>query len=252
MRIHILSDLHFEKHKMDPDYVPPECDVVVLAGDISPGLPGIEWAKATFSVPVIYVMGNHEYWHQRGFYKIVDKLKAATAGSNVHLLQNEAVVIDGVRFIGATLWADFNLTGLGPYSKVVCHRALADYDAAIHLDDGTFLGTDEAMDEHFMSRDYIHTQLREQFDGKTVVVTHYGCSPKSVHPRWVSNLATPGYVSDLDYMMHECGPVLWIHGHVHDAFDYQVAETRVVTNPRGYPAEREAGNGFIRELVVTI
>jgi hypothetical protein len=31
---------------------------------------------------------------------------------------------------------------------------------------------------------------------------------------------------------------LWLHGHVHDSFDYQVGRCRVVANPAGYISNR--------------
>ena len=62
MRLHILSDLHLEFGQVD---IPPtEADVVVMAGDIHLGPNGCRWARKQFpDQPVIYVPGNHEYYH---------------------------------------------------------------------------------------------------------------------------------------------------------------------------------------------
>ena len=62
MKLHILNDLHIEFE----EFAPPAtgADVVVLAGDIGVGMDGLRWAKARFSdTPVIYVPGNHEFYH---------------------------------------------------------------------------------------------------------------------------------------------------------------------------------------------
>lgn len=80
--------------------------------------------------------------------------------------------------------------------------------------------------------------LHEPFDGRTVVVTHHAPHPDSVHPRFAGNLLNPAFASDLSALM---GPAdLWIHGHVHDSFDYQVNGTRVIANPRGYALNRQS------------
>ena len=66
MRIHVLSDLHFEfqKWRNAIDVNEIEADVTVLAGDIAVGLEGVAWALKAFKRPVIYIMGNHEFYGQ--------------------------------------------------------------------------------------------------------------------------------------------------------------------------------------------
>lgn len=111
MKIHILSDLHLEFGGLRlPE---ADADVTVLAGDIGVGLQGIEWALQAipFHQPVIYVMGNHEFYGQRSMPELWKKAREKVAGTHVHLLENEAVEIGGVRFLGATLWTDFDLFG---------------------------------------------------------------------------------------------------------------------------------------------
>ena len=107
MKLHILSDLHTEF----ADFSPPETDanIVVLAGDIGIGAGGIEWAGRRFpKVPVIYVLGNHEFYdHDIG---LTDDLKAI-APANIHVLSNNTLEFEGSRFLGSTLWTDFKLYG---------------------------------------------------------------------------------------------------------------------------------------------
>jgi len=45
---------------------------------------------------------------------------------------------------------------------------------------------------------------------------------------------TPAYASRLENLICAHEPALWVHGHLHDSVDYQLCETRVVCNPRGY------------------
>ena len=93
--------------------------------------------------------------------------------------------------------------------------------------------------------------LNEPFAGKTVVITHHAPSEKSVHPRYANNLLTPAFASDLEDLMEGDRVALWIHGHTHDVFDYEVYGTRVVCNPRGY-LPYEAKNKFNPEWVIEL
>ena len=104
MKLHVLSDLHFE---FAPFELPAtDADVVVLAGDIDVGRRGLEVARAAGGRPVVYVAGNHEYYGH-SIPGLTGELVAATRGAGIHVLENEAVVIGGVRFLGCTLWTDF-------------------------------------------------------------------------------------------------------------------------------------------------
>jgi Icc-related predicted phosphoesterase len=76
--------------------------------------------------------------------------------------------------------------------------------------------------------------LAEPFDGKTVVVTHHAPSSQSVHPRYARDLLTPAFASNLENLVEGDRVALWIHGHMHESFDYEIYGTRVVCNPRGY------------------
>ena len=70
---------------------------------------GLRWAEARFlDKPVIYVPGNHEFYHHD--IALIDELKTEASG-NIHVLNDDQVVIDGVRFMGSILWTDFALFG---------------------------------------------------------------------------------------------------------------------------------------------
>ncbi len=109
MRIHVLSDLHTEMASYLPHQV--ECDVVVLAGDIGSDSKGIEWARRVWTdQEIIYVPGNHEYYGLERT-STLQAMREAASKLGVRLLDNDEVVIGGVRFLGSTLWTDFNLFG---------------------------------------------------------------------------------------------------------------------------------------------
>lgn len=251
MRIHLLSDTHFEFGKMPRSYSPPECDVVVLAGDISAGLPGVMWAIETFQQPVIYICGNHEFYVKRPWKDHLAKMKAKAEGTNVHVLHNETITIDGVRFLGATLWTDFDLFGQQPIHQMTAQKGMNDY-ACIWNTERTNFSAADSLAEHQTSRFFITQELSTPFDGKTVVCTHHAPSSLSISDHWKDHPLTPSYASRLENLIFQYEPALWVHGHVHDSFDYMLGETRVVANPRGYEAHGETNAKYDNQMVLTI
>lgn len=250
MRLHILSDLHMEFGPMDPTYRVPDCDVVILAGDIGNSIQGIEWAKK-LNLPVIQVAGNHEYYAQ-DMQGLLPRLREAAAGSNVHFLENDTVVIDGVRFIGATLFTDFDLHGRGPLDAIRCQTDIKDFSRIDEVPGEAI--TAQSYTRRFQeSRFYISEALREPHDGKTVVVTHYGPTSMSIHPRYLQRdePLNANYTSRLDDLVYYNGPDLWVHGHTHHNLDYVLGETRVVCNPRGYVGHH-LNPDFIPDLVLEV
>ena len=230
MEMHILNDLHTEFE----DFAPPvtDADVVVLAGDIGVGMQGLRWAKTRFpDKPVIYVPGNHEFYHHD--IALIDELKAQ-APVHIHVLNDDRIVIDGVRFLGSILWTDFALFGEADkyFAMQTARQQMADF--SIIQNHGRPFTPEDAIRLHSASRGWLASMLAQPFDGKTVVVTHHAPSSRSVHPRYAADLLTPAFASNLEVLMDGDRPALWIHGHMHDPFDYEIYGTRVVCNPRGY------------------
>lgn len=247
MKLHILNDLHIEFE----DFAPPatDADVVILAGDIGVGVQGLRWAKERFpDKPVIYVPGNHEFYHHD--IALIDELKAE-APDNIHILDDDQVVVDGVRFLGSILWTDFRLFGEADkfFAMQQARRQMTDF--SIIRNQGQCFTPEDAIKLHEASRDWLAAMLTEPFDGKTVVVTHHAPSSRSVHPRYARDLLTPAFASNLENLMDGNRVALWIHGHTHDSFDYEVYDTRVVCNPRGYSPE-ELNPGFRPDWVLEV
>jgi len=235
MKLHILSDLHNEFFVFAPPAT--DADVVILAGDIGLGTDGIDWAAEEFrKKEVIYLAGNHEFYG-RPISRVASGLREHAFGMpNVTLLDNDEVVIGGVRFLGTTLWTDFRLFGSGPAAvDRAMHEAknsMSDFIRNIRHQEGYFTPA-QSVELHKTAVAWLEQKLAEPFPGKTVVITHHCPGWGSVAERFKNDWVTPAFASDLDRLM---GPpvALWIHGHTHTSFDYEVRGTRVVCNPRGY------------------
>jgi predicted phosphodiesterase len=244
MRIRVLSDLHLEAAPFDPP--PAAADLVVLAGDIDNGPAAVEWAAAAFDAPVIYVAGNHEPYDGE-FHATQTALRTAAAGTNVRVLDCGEAVLDGVRFLGCTLWTDFAL-----YGEAGRQLALEKYGGwlvdfrAIGWGDRRF-AVDDSVGLHRSHRAWLTARLAAPFPGRTVVVTHHPPHPGSIAPKFATHPLNPAFVSNLEDLMGRAP--LWIHGHTHTVLDYRVRGTRVVCNARGYPGEQ---TGFVPDLVVEV
>lgn len=231
MKILILSDLHLEFASFTP--ISDEVDLVILAGDIWKKDMGIYWARENWpNTQIIYIAGNHEFYNSDR-NAVLSLLKSAAVETGVHFLDNDEVVINGVRFLGATLWTDFNLFGTELREKAICagKRGLNDFWMIVERGD-TFSPSD-AMDLCNESVDWLKSKLATVEDiAKTVVITHHLPSMQSVSERYRSDILSACFASNLDELLGYSK--LWIHGHTHDSFDYTANGTRVICNPRGY------------------
>lgn len=236
LRLHILSDLHLEFSDRHPPWAPPDtgADVVILAGDIDNGTRAIDWAERTFPDQIVlYVPGNHEYYETEIEAADAALRERAQRSANVRFLLNDEFVIEDIRFLGTTLWTDFELFGserraaaIAESLKYVTDFRLIDHGA------GRRLTPEDTVRFHRDAVRFLSDRLEAPFDGATVVITHHGPHPRSVHPRWANTLSSGAFVSDLTPLLGR--PKLWVHGHTHDGFDYEVDGTRVVANPMGY------------------
>jgi predicted phosphodiesterase len=248
MRIHILSDLHLEFAPFQRDNV--DADVVVLAGDIHTGMNGIQWILNTFlDLPVVYVLENHEFYGQR-FPKLAEEIKAAAAGSNVHVLENDRVEIEGVVFLGATFWTDFRLNGDVVLAEVTAQTGMTDFRRIRVMPTYRRFRPVDARRFHAQSVEWLEQQTAQVRGRKIVVVTHHAPSPQSIPQRFRNDPLNPAFASNLESFVVAGTAALWIHGHIHQHSDYVIGSTRVVANPRGYPNELQIG--FNPSLIVEI
>ncbi len=248
MRLHILSDLHLEFERFTPLEV--DADVVILAGDIHTGRNGLKWALKNFhDQPVIYVLGNHEFYGQK-LQKLIHELHEMANGTNIHLLENESFCLDEVVFLGATLWTDFALNGDPVAAEIIAQTGMNDYRRIRTLPNYSRLRPSDTRRLHFESRRWLEDQVHHFEGRKLVIVTHHAPTPQSISPALQADPFNPAFASDLSRFIVESEARLWIHGHIHRRCDYIVGNTRVLANPRGYPTEPR--DGFDPGLVVDV
>lgn len=250
MKILLTSDLHCEirdtywEDYLNESFGETTADVVVLAGDITDPCSedtaaAIKWFSTRYP-HVIWVPGNHEYYQT--CWTIPEVLRTmrerAVALGNVHVLDNEVLVLDNQRFVGTTLWYAADL-GPGGWSDFFDCKPP---DAAVRKERNgvRYFGQEPRRMEKWIvaaniaAKRFLHGNVQEG----DVVLTHMAPSYLSVHPRFAGDAYNIYFVSPLDDLIEEMKPRLWLHGHLHDSSDYVLGETRVVCNPGGYPKER--------------
>jgi predicted phosphodiesterase len=239
MRILLLSDLHHELWRERAPEITPSVsrpDFVILAGDIDTGAKAVAWAAATFrAIPVLYVHGNHEAYG-RNLDDTQDDIRAACAvAGNVHFLDCGQYLAGSVRFLGATLWTDFCLFGKDTRAAAMrqAEAVMNDY-RRIRLARKGYrkLRAPDTAFYHTQQRAWLEEKLAEPFDGTTVVITHMAPSMQSVVGQYEHDLTSAAYASRLEGLASKAD--LWVHGHMHESFDYMIGACRVVTNPCGY------------------
>ena len=258
MKLWIRSDLHFRSGGVPSSFhFSPAHDVQILAGDIMP-VPGyvIDGIDRLATAPIVYVAGNHEFYGACIDDEIADARRASQRAEHVRFLENAMTVIAGVRFLGATLWTDYALDPVFDVemSMQAARQSIRDHDAittrpATPGRPSIRFTPQDALALHRESRAWLKHAFSTPFDGPTVVVTHHAPSPLSIHDRYEGDIVNAAFASDLTADIERWQPALWIHGHVHNRFDYRIGKTRVICNPAGYAHE---DTSFDPELVIDL
>jgi len=281
VNIQLLSDLHLESN---PDFKAqpvPGADVLVLAGDIGSyqqgsllterGVPDFGLARfsplpvaqggAGWPTPVLFLPGNHEY-DGLDFDATHARLRETCERLGMVWLEQETVVLQGVRFVGSTLWTDFDALSaaqaqageitLGEQLKAreKAFRAANYYLSKNHsFRSGQPLLAADVREQGLQSQAWLRQALAQPFDGPTVAVTHFAPSLLSADPRYGLAPGTAGFCNALDDLLPLAD--VWLHGHLHCAIHYISRGCRVVANPLGYARKGEQ-EGFLPELLIPI
>lgn len=258
MRISLLSDCHYEfGHKIVAPS--PDIDVLVLAGDTDLGRESAEVARKyqkMTNAEVVFISGNHEPY-KSDIDECYSNIRAESARiPSVHFLEKDVVIINGVRFLGCTLWSDFSLFGI---DSVIEHmnqarRGIADYWYI--QKGGKRLQPEDTAAMFQESYQWLDRELSRPFNGKTVVVTHFSPHRAAIHPKYLgpdSDGLTPYFNSDCARLMRRHAVDVWMFGHTHCSIDKIVEEnTRLVSNQMGYPSEPVNVTGFDPHKVIQI
>lgn len=281
MNIQLLSDLHLEAQPHWQPTAAPGADVLVLAGDVgsyqaSSQLADDDFGLARFSpsngwpTPVIFVPGNHEY-DGLDFDAAHIRLRATCARLGLIWLERAVLhwPIRGngapVRFIGTTLWTDFDaLAPRAPSAHTPQAQLLA---AQLKVRSKAFRAADyylaktgttrhgapwlaaQVREQALVCQDWLTAALSQPFEGRTVVVTHFAPSLHSADPRYGRTPGTAGFCNALDHLLPSA--TLWLHGHLHAPSHYTHQGCRVLANPLGYARKNEQDH-FDPTLCITL
>jgi hypothetical protein len=271
VKIQLMSDLHLESQPGVRPRPAAGAELLVLAGDIGSYQQGSlmtddDFGLAQFSplrdwpVPVLYVPGNHEY-DNLDFDATHARLRATCERLGIQWLEREELVLGRVRFLGTTLWADFDALALQPGRPApgpaellkLRHKAFraANYylEKAAAMRHGKPMLAPEWREQALVCQAWLGAALERPFDGSTVVVTHFAPSLRSADPRYGLRPGTAGFCNSLDHWLPQAQ--LWLHGHLHCQNDYVAHGCRVVANTLGYAAKGEQQD-YREDLVIDV
>jgi Icc-related predicted phosphoesterase len=263
-RLWVLSDLHLthDRPVAREGLRVPDADVCVCAGDVFHGtLSSLAWLAEFVlpHMPVVFVPGNHEYYGRvlaDDRQEFTNRYLYGDLPEGLHYLDCRHVYVGNVKFLGATLWTDFAVFSQDGDEKdlewfmATAERSMNDYRAILYDHRAAPLKASHTRELHWEARNWLRRELRVHHDeGPTVVVTHHAPHPGSIDAEFRDDPLTAAYASDLEGLMRLDEPQLWVHGHTHVSFDYQVGRTRVLCNPKGYGSENPR---FNPQLVVEL
>lgn len=252
MKIQVISDLHLNSNKIPPIVKKTDSDVIVLAGDISNGFKlESAYAKRLFRThhkTIIVINGNHSF-HDTNLYEEQKKWRNARIPGVKYLDHTTGFILDGVNFLGGTLWVDYT-------DKQNCwvykSKNNKDFDSIKVSKLGLFT-PDISSHQHLLLKDHIHHNISP--DHKNVIITHYPPSYQSFKGDHNEINGSCHFATDLEEFISSHDIKAWIHGHSHHSLDYSIGSTRVVCNPYGNEGgHKKAGlnkdykSGFVIEV----
>lgn len=256
--IQYVSDLHLE---FSPCCLPilPETDILVLAGDIHSDVhKGAKFVKTLLEqagprpsghfLHIVIIPGNHECYKRTYTDTIALMRLLYEPLPSVHFLELDAVIIFGIKFVGATLWCD-------PPTEAhfLIQRSITDFSRIKDWTPG------ECQKQCRLACQYIEAQAHNQ-GMPVVVVTHFCPSFRSIHEKYKARPSDRAincyFATPLDDLIQRCAPAAWIHGHTHSSMNYVIGGScRVLCNPRGYsdvPNQHSENDAFDPTCCLTL
>lgn len=264
IKLAICSDLHVELGDIDLKNQ-QNANILILAGDICNAKDLDKqsergdrsrdfFRRVSAEFPhTLYVTGNHEVY-SGDFAKVHTQIQNFFDThhiANITLLDKTSVVIDGYDFHGGTLWSDFN--NMDAHTMHNAATVMNDYRGVKNSHDSVswkFLPK-HALRDHQKMCNYLQDAMESyreigREDNRVVVITHHAPSRGSVHEKYAHDSLMNGnfYTNMNEFILANPQIQLWIHGHMHDPFDYGVGDTRIVCNPRGYTGYESRADNF--------
>jgi Icc-related predicted phosphoesterase len=239
MKLLVLSDLHVDVRPFKDTFNKDDSDaIVILPGDIG-SMKHFRFETTINNICkhvryLLFVPGNHEYYNCD---IIRDKQVLVNIDDNIPnfiLLDNKAITIDGIKFIGSTLWTDMNNSDY--FSMHACKQSMNDF--WIIRNNGLLFTPKDTVVLHNIGLEFIKFELDDSSTRDDVltniVITHHAPSYASVIAKYKGDAINPAFASELSDMIFDRDIKYWIHGHMHSKLDYMIGETRIICNPRGY------------------
>jgi Icc-related predicted phosphoesterase len=260
MKIQIVSDLHLEFHRDYPELFElpkTDADVIVLAGDVDVGFEKefkfCQHLIDTHEKPVIFVLGNHSFYATNADVQTIRNQWKAVDVPNLHYLdEGISTTIKDTQFLGGILWTDYALEENGErdvLSMQHAHRRMNDFRSTF-INTAPFIPM-SSIEEHHKIKSAMEKIIKDTSPLKRVVVTHHLPSYRGVDALYRESDMNPAYASHMDEWIKTKDINLWVHGHIHVSKDYNIGNTRVVSNPRGY-YKFELNYDFNPEMVIEI
>jgi predicted phosphohydrolase len=256
MKIYLASDVHLEFYDAPPLTIPDEADVIVLAGDIHVGVAAADYAlllaECHPDAEVIFVAGNHEYYHYNFFALQAHFREMFSRVPNAYFLERNSVVLDGVLFCGCTLWSGFNAyQRYSPEDAMdIAERGISDYRL---IGQGERkLKPQDTLQEYEASRAWLKDELKRTDVTHKVVITHFPPCTEVRHENIPVDEISAYFQANCKDLISAYEPDLWIFGHNHYNHDKVICKTRVLSNQRGYPGEMTTFQPYLLiDLTVT-
>lgn len=250
-----MSDLHLEINS--PDYIKSLSDLVseevdtsdkilILAGDIGYPWRGDYWdflnECAKRYKHVLFVLGNHEFYalydnQNMTMREIIEMIEKKEKQNNLHFLNNSKLTIDGITFLGTTLW-----TNIPEEYGYEIYSSMNDYEYILHSrfkNDKIKLSIDDVNFEHKVSKKWLEEEITNTNE-PIVVITHHMPLFKLIDKKYEQyKKLNYAFASNMSYLL---SPKIkyWFCGHTHSSNDYTHDNgTRFVINPFGYEDENK-------------
>lgn len=239
----LASDLHMDFALLNDEFFDWRGDVLLLPGDLAEedflrkAVCDSFWERASKMAPVVLCnLGNHEFYRSEVDRTLTHMREHVTRFPNITFLENETFELDGAVVFGATYWTNFDNN---PTAEFGASLVMNDYKQIRVANSGYRpLKVFDTKGMNMRSRFMLEKTLERNLP--TVVMTHHAPSLQSAHPKYADdfemNLA---YCNrDENLILDNPNIMAWVHGHTHWKWDYELGNTRVLCNARGYPGER--------------